>query len=64
MAKTTKVSVPRGTGDIAIAVGGGEALRYKEVDGSVDVPDAELEQFLTHVSGSSVAPAAPAQKEK
>lgn len=65
MAKTTKVTVPRGTGDITITEGGGEPLRFKEADGSVDVPDDQVDFFLTHVSGSSVAPPAPpAAKEK
>jgi hypothetical protein len=64
MAKTIKVTVAPGTGNIVITSGGGEALRYKEVDGVVDVPAAELDLFLTHVSGSSVAPpATPAAKE-
>lgn len=58
------VTVPLGTGAISISTAGGEALRYKEVEGIVTVPDNELDLFLTHVRGSSVTPpAAPAAKE-
>jgi hypothetical protein len=39
-------------------------LRYQEFEqGLVRVPAAELELFLAHVSGSSIAPAAPAKEE-
>lgn len=63
--KSTKVSVPKGTGEIVITPGYGEPLRYAEVDGAVDVPDAELESFLLYVSGSKIAPAPKApDKEK
>lgn len=68
MAKTTKVSVPHKTGEITIRTGKPgveEVLQFQEEAGSVEVPDEHLDLFLTHVSGSSVAPpAAPAAKEK
>jgi hypothetical protein len=63
MAKSTKVTVEQSGGEIVIQPSVGEPLRFQVSAGVVEVPDAQLELFLTHVTGSSIAPAAPA-KEK
>ena len=61
--KTVRVNVKPGSGPFLLSIAGAEPRRYAENEGSVDVPEAELEDFLTHVSGSSVSlPEAPAAK--
>jgi hypothetical protein len=61
-----RVRVPSKTGEITIRTGKAgveEVLKFEEKGGFVDVDDEHLELFLTHVAGSSEAPAAPAPKE-
>jgi hypothetical protein len=54
MSKTTKVSVPKDSGDeITLTIAGGEPTRYKVTDGHVTVPNENLDTFLSAVPGSS-----------
>jgi hypothetical protein len=64
MAKSTRVTVPKGTGEIVITPGSGEPLHLREVDGFIEVPDTHLNLVLAHVAEASIAKPAPAAPAK